>query len=322
MSSSPIAMPQRSLSDSELIKKCNIPSQKNNFPNTRMQAAIKQSFSKQDMIVTGKYIDNSDEENSFQWIVCADGHGSNLPCYVTSVIGILRKLDWDDIVMCKSAEEFNTRLIHDNLKKYKTYLSGSTLSIVKIYSDHFDCYWIGDSEIRIYVNHSEIFKMNSHNHLNKSEMERIEKLEIDTRDSQNIQILDTKKLTMVDGGKYFYYTFCDGCNMTRFLGHNQTCKEFIEHVRVPRESNLKYKVIVASDGLWDMVADQNCIDINYLSSLENEAQKLVDFAYNRWTQEWIFERENNAGEVIRSMEQFKPNTIQIDDVCVATWIEL
>jgi len=125
------------------------PTKENNFPKTSLTSAIEQSFSAQDFILTGENHEHKNGGESFQWIVCADGHGSQLPYYSNSVIAFLRKYDWNDFMQCSTAEEFTTTL-NDRLGEHNTYLSGATLSIVKIYSDHFDCYWVGDSEIRIY----------------------------------------------------------------------------------------------------------------------------------------------------------------------------
>ena len=292
------------------------PTKENNFPNTSLTSAIEQSFSAQDFILTGENHEHKNGEESFQWIVCADGHGSQLPYYSNSVIALLRKYDWNDFMQCSTAEEFTTT-INDRLEEHNTYLSGATLSIVKIYSDHFDCYWVGDSEIRIYKDDEEVFRMNPHNHTNEAELQRIEEMGIDIRPTQNMKLLSEDRITMVDEGNYYYYTFSDGCNMTRSFGHNQGSKEFIEHVNVPRDNDGKYKVIVASDGLWDITED---FDEAVLKNRENEAQQLVEFASNRWHQSWNYEREDD-GVLISSITHFEPGTKQIDDVCVATWIE-
>jgi serine/threonine protein phosphatase PrpC len=299
-----------------------LPSEKESFPNTRLTSAIKQSIQAQDMILTGEYHDDLDAKNNFQWIVCADGHGSYLPSDIQCVISLFREFDWEDIILCNSAQEFSEK-INNVLKKFKTTYSGATLSIVKIYADHFDCYWIGDSEIRIFKNNEEIFRIESHNHTNESEMQRIKDLSIPISDTKNMKLLDEGTITMIDEGHYFHFELNDKCNMTRTFGHNQQCKEFMEYTRVERYASSgpadKYKIVVGSDGLWDMVAD---FDHKYISDPINEAQQLVDFASDRWYQKWIFTREDVDGNTISSPAQFKPNTSQIDDVCVATWMEV
>ena len=108
----------------------------------RLNTCVKLSNSKQDFTTSGRYVHLKNSKESFSWIVLADGHGPN------TVIDIIKKINWSSFVKMNSVEKMNEH-INQLMKQQLTSCSGCTLSIVKIYDDHFDCYYIGDSEIRI-----------------------------------------------------------------------------------------------------------------------------------------------------------------------------
>ena len=294
--------------------------------DVRLQTCLKLSNAKQDFTISGRYVHPCNSEESFSWIVLADGHGSN------TVIEIIRKIDWSEFVKEKDVNQLNKR-INEVLKQELTTTSGSTLSIVKIYDDHFDCYYIGDSEIRIYKKKELVFMSPSHNHTNELELERVRAipgLKIE-KNELSMKILDDKTITMYKGGENYYcFSPMFRINMTRSFGHNQECSKFMEHTRVERnkESNVDYKVIVGSDGLWDVVAEH---DDKFLIDPENDATKIAEFAHERWHQDWNFipiyevylntkdEAERDA--LVRKNIAFPKHDTSIDDVSVATWIQ-
>ena len=57
----------------------------------------------------------------------------------------------------------------------------------------------------------------------------------------------------------------DKIAMTRSLGHRNRTGNEIEFASIPREENESYKLVMGSDGLWDMVCDT---DTALLSSKE------------------------------------------------------
>jgi serine/threonine protein phosphatase PrpC len=294
--------------------------------DVRLNSCVKLSQSGQDFVTSGRYGHPCDPLQSFSWIVLADGHGSN------RVIDMIKGIDWSEFVKEKDVKQLNQRII-GVLKQKITACSGSTLSIVKIYDDHFDCYYIGDSEIRIYENKQLVFMSPAHNHMNELEMERIKTikgLEIQ-KNELSMKIVDDKTITMYKGEeKYYQFSPLDKTNMTRTFGHDQRSLEFMEYTRVERnkESRFNYKVIVGSDGLWDMVSEQ---DDKFLNNPENNAEKIAEFAHSRWHQKWNFipnydiylntKDEAERDCLVKKDVEFPKHDASIDDVSVVTWIQ-
>jgi serine/threonine protein phosphatase PrpC len=268
-----------------------------------MKCAIKQNNYNnrigQDFVRIG-----SNEE--FDWIVLADGHGSKNR---DLVINIIRYFDWVNQIKC---EDFHS-LLNAEIESVNTAQVGSTLSVVKIYPDRFETFWIGDSEIKIYSEGESVWKMKAHNQLNFNEMERM-------RDDKNIKIrenhsltsevrcspyaISATEMTMIPS-PYFLFGKVDLINMTHALGHNSLTGNGITKQIIPREQDKKYKVVVASDGLWCVSCTA---DVKYLSDPKLNCDDHMQMANDRWQQEWKY-----CGEKTRFPEY------NIDDISVATW---
>jgi serine/threonine protein phosphatase PrpC len=239
----------------------------------------------------------------FEWLVVADGHGNS------TVINIIKEFDWVNHIKCKNFHE----ILNAELKKIDSKQSGSTLSVVKIYPDRFETFWVGDSSIKIYHDRKCIWDMKKHNKDNFNEMERI-------RDDKNVKILEkrslsqeviccplainSKEIKMIPS-PYFLFGQVDKINMTHALGHMFLTGTSIDSEIIAREQDKKYKVVVASDGLWDVSCSE---DITYFSDSKLNSDDHVSMAKERWRQEWIY-----CGE------KTKFPLSNHDDVAIATW---
>ena len=281
--------------------------------------ALKQSKNAQDFVATGQHASVKGSAHDFHWMVVADGHGI-APDGWGTVIDVFRIIPWATIVeKSTTAEEFNTA-INGYLDGVNTNSNGSTLSIVKIFREYIDCYWAGDSQIRIYEDTKPIWESLGHNARNPQEMERISKFarKVGINSTKDMKLLGPSTLTMEDsGGKYFDYNFPNCINMTRSFGHQNITEEFLEHKRIIRDPNRNYKVLAATDGLWDMTGD---FDDAYLGSPHTTAKEICKRADDRWNQEWTF---IPLGKTIKdaTKTRFAKNTSDIDDVAVVTWIQ-
>ena len=294
---------------------------------------IQNPFTKQDVAMSGSTAD-------FDWILVSDGHGRGLYRHVLRELFI--NMDWNSIlndenfykdIIDENGEYIST--LYRNIKNatldshYNSKLMGvgCTLSVIKIFPERFECYYIGDSSIKIYECSSEninmIMKSKDHdfNH-SDSEVLKTRKCGLKhpfrqtdiwrdteggvlTKNTWCPQVLDAKNVTMQPS---FYVSFDDGSkiNMSRALGHIPSC-DIIEKFKnaglelslsqqsltknvVPRNPDKKYAVLAATDGLWDMVCDK---DDEVLGSfirdeMENAAKNIAQFAKSRWFQEWNY----------------------------------
>lgn len=248
----------------------------------------------QDFVETG-FVKKTAKE-TFHYIVLADGHGKN------NVIDKIKALKWPKI-LCNF--EKDNIFKHLELNDNNTPKSGSTLSIVKIYSDRIECFWVGDSTIKIFKNNEEFFVSKSHNQDNVEEFERIKKSDfyIGFTKAHKHEVIDENNITMIeDGGRYFQFernNIIEKINMTNSLGHNNVTGKFIQNKTILINNDDKYEVIVGSDGLWDMVISKDKIN-------DMNSESLCKMAYGRWTQVWTYQEQQCKFP-------------DIDDIAVATF---
>ena len=249
----------------------------------------------QDLVLQGK------RQNGDIWYLVADGHGKNV------VINRLRELDYSEIM----EHEKPITLIYNEINALpNTFNSGATISLVMITPTKISCYWRGDSTIKVWEGRDLIFESASHDDTHVKEMQRMHELGISTVDSWAPKILSPDTLTMVQK-KYFVLDFhqssgkTDQMNMTNCLGHNNKARGEPEEYHITMKPSVEYTTIVASDGLWDIVAPTDSL------TDFNEASHLCDFALDRWQQEWHYEFPGS--ETVRQTLGGR------DDICVALW---
>jgi serine/threonine protein phosphatase PrpC len=263
--------------------------------------ATKQNTSAQDFSISG-------ECEEFKYLVVADGHGSSDKKY--AITDMFSGLDWEMLL-----NENNFHLdVKDNNNNYTSTLYrslqdlsnngdlvgygsstlGSTLSIVKIFPDRFECFYIGDSTIKIYEKtdstYNLVYQSVDHDFNFEEDMDQLMQRSKDNNllrnhwkksgislnngvETKNIKAIETVNSTTIMQKQSAYIYFDDGSkiNMTRSLGHIPN-KEKIEYATennltlslsqksmtknvIPREQGKTYNVITASDGLWDMISE-------------------------------------------------------------------
>jgi len=205
---------------------------------------------------------------------------------------------------------------------------GCTLSVVLIYPGRFDCFTIGDSTIKIWeksdvwqrtfvsVDHDINFeednaylKARERNHAifcrrHWEHKDIVVKNGIRTKDINKLKVLDATKMTM-EQSAYFYFDDSTVLNMTRSLGHYPTisviqnakdaghtlscCEHSLTKVVVERKTDVKYAIINATDGVWDVTAeDVEKIFIDSIVEDDNAAEKCVRKVKQLWSQPWRY----------------------------------
>lgn len=316
---------------------------------------IQNPFNKQDVAMSGSTTD-------FDWVLVADGHGRGLHKHVLKELFL--GMDWDVVLSDENfykdtidedgeyTSELYQNINNTSIDNYNAKLVGvgSTLSVVKIFPERFECYHIGDSTIKIYECSPEsatrIMKSEDHDFSHHdTEILKTRKCGLEhpfrqtniwikseggvkTKDIWCPRVLDAQNVTMQPS---FYVSFDDGSkiNMSRALGHIPS-SDVIENFKkeglelslsqqsltkkvVPRNPNKKYAVLAATDGLWDMVCNE---DDKFLAGFicedsENASQNIARFAKARWLQEWNY---NFPGRKIEKIVQDERN---VDDIGIA-----
>ena len=186
--------------------------------------------------------------------------------------------------------------------------TGSTLSVVRIYKEYFDCWWIGDSSIKLYDEGGLVWEMEAHSSTNEKEIARLKEQKIRITQEQKPVVLTPDTITYMPAYR-INLSPKDSIALTHSIGHNKISGDFICHKHIPRETNKLYRMIIASDGFWDMVCETDTPILLDRQKNDN-ANTLLWWCWYRWTQLW---NHLEDGKVQKS--QFPNNNI--DDICLA-----
>ena len=269
-----------------------------------------QNQSKQDFVTSGR-------TNKFDFLIVADSHGRGInKFYFTKLFS---NINWGVFIDNDYWQEELMRLCNSE----KTKGIGSTFTCVKMFSDRFEVYWIGDSECRIYgVNQPteqepspevQVVKFSQHDYNNEEDIKRFKFRYIRQRD---IQAVSPSCLKQVEAKMFQVKN--EACNMTRTLGH-AGCFCATEGYQIENKIIYKrdfncdyYKIVVASDGFWQVMSEEK-EDTTTIMDTRSNARLLAQMARNRWEQYWTVIRFTKTKQKV-----YIPHH-NWDDVAVATW---
>ena len=295
---------------------------------------------KQDKVFVG-------ENELFKWMVVLDGHGRG------QVVEKLGTLDWNNLLYNFNDPKYLINEINLNLcygknnSIEKNLKDGSTCSIVKIYTDKIIIHWIGDSNIGIKIN-EDVYFMNIHSYGNSYELERLAHEKISSIPSWTPVVLEGDlNITMVPG-KYFDHPYrypldesdehfipesdrykkCDRLSMTRCLGHNDgftfaTLQQF-DTKEFAINSTDKLGIIAATDGLWDILSENNKHSLfeeaftHYLNK-KNPLNQLLLRAENLWYVSWNYYSPKELKKP--RVDPVKQKMHSIDDIGIAMYLK-
>ena len=260
--------------------------------------------SKQDMVRQG--VDAAGRP----WTVVCDGHGKG------KVIECLRGADWEELLTTEEPIA-SARILVDSLGEGATFRDGSTVSLVKVTDTGINCSWLGDSEIRIYKDGQEMWRSPRHGHGNEEELASGHVTKLTRSPTWAIKVVNDKTITM-EQGLYFHYGYEpttkaeEKLAMTRALGHNGLTNPTPQKAIIPINEAGAWKVVVGSDGVWDMIHDG---DDAFLGSPESDAQTIAEFVQARWNQEWSYVFPAPKAGVDAEPQATKQTIGLGDDIC-------
>jgi len=263
----------------------------------------------QDQTYSGVFIDEETGEEG-KWAMVTDGHGSN------TCINFLRSIKQEklnEIIGKSTPVETMAKYINENAKIGKYESSGATMCLVKIYKNRVLCINCGDSRVIVYKNNNPVFLSKEHNSFNLNERKRLEAcypgVKIDK--TTNIKIISETKMIGIVGE---YIDFPSGTRLmtSQALGHNGNTGYAPDYETINYDKNDSLKVIIASDGFWEMVLKDNEEEIAKIAKME--CKDLLDFALNRWLQEWEMYRNINAETFVSCSFDDK----ECDDIGIVT----
>lgn len=271
-----------------------------------MSHAVEQMTVKgQDYVCQGTGINTITGEN-FQWTMLNDGHGSDT---CIKFIRSIRQEKKDELISSPEPIEALAAYIDKNAFILPRESSGATCVIVKCYPTRVECISAGDSQFLVFKNGELIYTSKEHNCKNEAECQRLTKKGYGFIPSKNIKLLSENTLTMAESG---YVSFLDGAHLacTQALGHNSKTGYLPETYEFPLLEDDTYRVVLGSDGVFDMTMLESETDIQDL--LTKTSQELCKKTVSRWLQEWEAHLPDKAPQ------KFTYTRHECDDVSVAT----
>ena len=268
-----------------------------------------QNTSKQDFATSGSH--TPDENTPFDFVIVADSHGG-VPHsdYYTKMFANIKWGEFIDNIFTDSDIGWREKLMDKCNIKENTYRIGTTFTCVKITPEHFEVTWIGDSSAKIYKDGELVWKTKDHDYDNTEDIEKYKLTDnFKIKDAWDIQATSSTLMTSKKA-KLISINF-EGTNMTRCLGHKgHFARLGFETKKITREEG-EYKVVVASDGFWQVMSDE---DTSFICDKENTAEILTAKARQRWEQHW--DHDDTMGRITKGVTIPSHNW---DDVAVATW---
>lgn len=274
--------------------------------DTIMSHAVEQMTLKgQDYICQGSGEDPTTGEK-FQWIMLNDGHGENVCINFIRAIPQEKK---NELISSRHPIEELAAYIDKNAFILPRESSGATCVIVKCYSTRVECISAGDSQFLVFKNDELIYVSKEHNCKNEAEHQRLTEKGCSFIPSQNIKLLSETTLTAAESG---YARFQDGTQLacTQALGHNSKTGYNPEFYAFPLSVGETYRVVLGSDGVFDMTMMESEKDIQDL--LTKTSQEICKKTVSRWLQEWEAHLPDKAPQ------KFRYTRHESDDVSVAT----
>jgi serine/threonine protein phosphatase PrpC len=277
--------------------------------NINIDMGVAQLSKGQDQTYRGVFIDEDTGEHG-KWAMVTDGHGSN------TCINFLRSIrpeKLNEIIGKTAPVEYLAKYINENANIRKFESSGATMCLVKIYKNRILCINCGDSRVMVLKNDKKVFFSKEHNSFNLNERRRIEACYpgVKIEKTINIKIVsETKMIGII--GEYIDFPSGTCLMMSQALGHNGNTGYSPDYETIYYKENDKLKIIIGTDGLWEMVLKDNENEISRIAKMS--CKDLLDFAVKRWLQEWEMYKDIEAESYVKC--SYKEH--ECDDVGIVT----
>tara|TARA_B100000902_G_C27309917_1_gene917756 strand:- start:1498 stop:2358 length:861 start_codon:yes stop_codon:yes gene_type:complete len=226
------------------------------------------------------------------WMVAIDGHGKH-----KEGIGDLDLVDW--LKAFNWAELMRNRESENPICKLETIIVeafpggtqgiGAAISIIEITDEReVEIWWKGDAATKIMqrAENGEVdivasTQIPDHD----AEMERISDSISCYKPTWQVEAISETEITM---RKTYYYHFSelDVLAMSQSIGHDGKTGIVDQSLKYILEDGKEYRILAASDGLWDIAALK---DPSVLKRLwESDAQGIVEWAAEQWKRTWCY----------------------------------
>lgn len=272
--------------------------------NVTMSKAADQLCKGQDENYTGEFI-HPDTKQLVRYAINIDGHGTDHCILKIREMDLVPFLTKPDPISAISDHIYDSRIVPRDT------CSGVVIVIALIYPDRIVFYNCGDSQYIVYENDEQTFVSVPHDLDSESETERVktnpEYYGVDNT-GRKIRLLDANRMCP-QGSKYVMYKNNLMLAPTRAVGHNNVLFHDSEIHEITLDPSKKYRLVLASDGVFDMAILDKAEDAHVLKT--GSAEDIVQFYSDRWLQEWSY-YEKETDEV--PFQKFKYKRSECDDV--------
>jgi serine/threonine protein phosphatase PrpC len=294
------------------------------FEKQTINACVKGFVKDQDFAVSGKT--HSEDLGTYSWGCLLDGHGTD------TFINRMRVLNWENIMSTIEPWETLEKIIIDTTVPHDKFSSGSTLLMMRAFSNRIETWSIGDSQIIIYKNEVEVYKSTPHNLNNPKEVERLNKLPTGSwwEETMRFPVFQIRSSTSLQAREAVYIFFNQETQlaMTQSIGHSNITGYAPEKNIVYFTPEDKMTCILGSDGLFDMTlmdgsihpplteTEANDLLVDKMDMLTMTAEELLAKVEARWKQQWKYMWD------LTDFTKSYHATIEdrhIDDISVIVW---
>lgn len=249
---------------------------------------VEQMSKGQDYTVSGQIVIDGEP---VKYAVVFDGHGTD------NVIRFIRNIKPEKMDEIMATDDPATNLFHYiNYATPKLCIrgecSGSTMCLARIFPTHVEIINVGDSQAVVFKNGQIEFISETHEYGNPKEKERLEKTgRIHYAiDSQNMKVVSETEIRVT---KSFYIVHKnDGVQLalSQALGHDGKTGISPDHTVIPYEKSDDIRIILGSDGFFDMVLrereEEKFVTQDLLDVLDMSGEAILQRTVYRWTKEW------------------------------------
>jgi serine/threonine protein phosphatase PrpC len=310
--------------------------------SVQIKSKVIQLCSAQDAAYEGRAIDEQTGE-IYHYGIITDGHGSNetvrkiriiidenidvILNSATPHLEIQCRLDEIHKGQMEYAESLYESIFYENTKSHmqkSAYSGGSTFLLSKLYENRVEVFSIGDSEAYVMINNQVVYHNPLHEWNNESEKARLlARTDITVRPIyQSIpHIISPTRMGFEKSVCLEYTDESRNISMklapTQSLGHNAVTQFAPEKMTIPLEPTDTVKIVLASDGLWDVFLPHHPDDSMRL--MEMDGEELADLAESRWKQDWEVAVDiADPDKLYQEKSRFPENNY--DDIAVITMI--
>jgi serine/threonine protein phosphatase PrpC len=166
---------------------------------------------------------------------------------------------------------------------------------------------VGDVQICVYINHTLVYHSIQHDSNNITEFERVKATGLARYDSMQLPEVSNPDDIIFKDYNLFVWNHGFSLYPTQSLGHKGITGIFPEVKIIEFSEQDDIVVIVATDGLWDVVNPTYDVLHSYTS------EELANLAETRWKKSWNIIDNKNPQNIVKN------NFTKADDIGIAVW---